>query len=105
MGTKPVILKQYGDLRKNSKYANIKPEKDEAALKKKSKQYALSRLTKSQASFEANNNNYNITDTDFSSSLSLIMNCKYMFQDDIEKMSKEEMILAIDTRFKDVDPE
>eukprot|EP00092_Neocalanus_flemingeri_P014032 GFUD01015138.1.p1 GENE.GFUD01015138.1~~GFUD01015138.1.p1 ORF type:complete len:217 (-),score=64.77 GFUD01015138.1:92-742(-) len=101
--TKPAYLKQNIEQRKSTKYTNLKAEKDEAALKKNSRQFVLSRLKKSD--FEALNNNYNITDTDFSSSLSLIMDCKYMFQDDIERITKEEMMLAINTRFVDDDPE
>jgi DNA polymerase elongation subunit (family B) len=33
------------------------------------------------------------------------MNCNYLFQEDVLKITKEEMITAINKRFKDDDPE
>ena len=78
-------------------------EDDDAAPKKKSKQYVLS--TKTKQGFEERISNCTITDTDFSSSLNLIMNCNYLFQEDVGKITKEEMIIAINKRFQDNDPE
>ena len=33
------------------------------------------------------------------------MNCNYLFQEDVGKITKEEMIIAINKRFQDDDPE
>ena len=33
------------------------------------------------------------------------MNCNYLFQEDVGKITKEEMIIAINKRFQDNDPE
>ena len=101
--TKPINTERNEASQKSSKYANIKPEENDAALKKKSRQYVLSRKTKQK--FTGSNNNYTVTDTDFSSSLNLIMNCNYLFQEDVGKITKEEMIIAINKRFQDNDPE
>jgi transposase len=101
--TKPINTERKEASQKSSKYANIKPEDNDAALKKKSRQYVLSRKT--EANFTGSNTNYIITDTDFSSSLNLIMSCNYLFQEDVGKITKEEMIIAVNIRFQDDDPE
>ena len=101
--TKPINTERNEASQKSSKYANIKPEENDAALKKKSRQYVLSRKTKQKCT--GSNNNYTVTDTDFSSSLNLIMNCNYLFQEDEGKISKDEMIVVNNKRFQDDDPE
>ena len=101
--TKPLNTERKAGYQKGSKYSNIKPEDDDAALKKKSRRYALSRQTKPD--FTRRNSDYTVTDTDFSSSLNLIMSCNYLFQEDVGKITKEEMIIAINKRFHDDDPE
>ena len=101
--TKPLNTERKASYQKSSKYSNIKPEEDDAALKKKSRRYALYRRTKPD--FTGSNSNYSVTDSDFSSSLNLIMNCNYLFQEDVGKITKEEMIIAMNKRFQDDDPE
>ena len=89
--TKPINTDRKEGCQKSSKYANINPEDNDATLKKKSRQYVLFRKTKQH--FIGGNSNYTVTDTDFSSSLNLIMNCNYLFQEDVGKITKEEMII------------
>ena len=101
--TKPINTERKEASQKSSKYANIKPKDNDAALKKKSRQYALSR--KAKQNFTGSNSNYIVTDTDFSSSLNLIMNCNYLFQENVGKITKAEMIIAVNKRFQDDDPE
>ena len=101
--TKPLNTERKASYQKTSKYSNIKHEDNDAALKKKSRRYALSRRKKTDCT--GSRSNYTITDTDFSSSLNLIMNCNYLFQEDVGKVTKEEMIIAINNRFQDDDPE
>ena len=100
--TKPAIAKPKYTHNKSS---NDSQDQDEAALKNRSKQFALSRRTKYNFNVEENTNDYNVTEKDFSSSLSLIMNCNYLFQEDIVKITKEEMINTVNTKFSDDDPE
>jgi len=97
--TKPIITKKKCNNLKSSKYTSIKPENDETALKIRSRHYALARQTKQ------NYTNCDVTDSDFASTLQLIMKCNYLFQEDVGKISREEMIIAVHRKFKDDDPE
>ena len=83
----------------NREYARIKPEDEEAALKQTSRQYALARQTKPDYS------DCVITDSDFSSALQLIMKCNYLFQEDVGMIPREEMMIAVNKKFKDDDQE
>merc|ERR1719481_1910300 len=75
------------------------PTSDEADLKRQSRKYALARQITPVY------NDCAITDSDFSSALMLIMRCNYLFQENVGKITREEMMDAVNKKFRDDDPE
>merc|ERR1712179_365154 len=85
--------------KRSSRPVRIAPSEDEASLKNRSRGYALAHQTRPVY------NDCPITDSDFSSALQLIMKCNYLFQEDVGKISREDMLVAVHKKFKDDDPE
>ena len=86
-------------IKRNSNPVRVAPSEDEAALKKRSRQYVLAHQTRPVY------NDCAITDSDFSSALQLMMKCNYLFQEDVEKISRADMLVAVNKKFQDDDPE
>ena len=101
-GTLPIIVLVTGSKnvakKTNAKNSNSELQqtfKHDEADKQRSRRLALAR----QREEIRKPPTLTLTDAEFSSSLQLIMRCNYLFQEDVTKISRDDMISAVNKRF------